>query len=259
MHAVHYVKRIASASSAGRDLSEEEAYELFCAMLDGGLADLELGALLIALRLKSESPGELLGFQRAVGERVYALTAPDTRTKPVVIPAYGGARVEHNLLPLLGLLLRRLGIPVLFHGTLEGSGRVASVYILREFGVLPSVTLGQAQATLEDEHIAFVPTAALCPGLANLLSLRNRLGVRNSAHLIVKLIDPFQGEGVLLASASTSVCLDKLATVLTHATTPAILLASTEGEPFANPRRRPRIEQSSTASAGCCSRRKRGR
>jgi anthranilate phosphoribosyltransferase len=242
MNVVQDLKRLTGGSTAGGDLSEEEGYELFSAMLDGGVPDLELGALLLAMRLKGESVSELLGFHRALAERIYSLAAPGTRTRPIVVPAYGGALSAHNLLPLLGLLLRRLHVPVLFHGTLEGSGRVASAYILREFGVLPSATLGQAQATLEDELIAFVPTAALSPGLANLLALRNRLGVRNSAHVVAKLIDPFDGQGVALVSASTPTTLDRLGTLLASCNVPSILLASTEGEPFANPRRRPRIE-----------------
>ena len=242
MNFAHYVKQVAREPGTAGDLSEEDAHDLFCAMLDGGVPDLELAALLVALRLKGESLGELLGFHRAVGERLYRLHVPDTLRRPLVIPAYGGAHAEHNLLPLLGLLLRRLGVPVLFHGTLEGSGRVASVYILRELGVMPSATLAQAQAALEEDNIAFVPMAALCPGMASLLALRNRLGVRNSAHVVAKLTDPFAGEGVMLAGSSSAAMLDKFAAFFSATGMSALLLASTEGEPFANPRQRPRIE-----------------
>jgi anthranilate phosphoribosyltransferase len=178
----------------------------------------------------------------ARAQRLYLLGTPTAQARPVVLPAYGGARTEHNLLPLLGLLLRRLGVPVLFHGTLEGSGRLASVYILREFGVLPSASLLQAQATLDAERIAFLPTAVLCPGLATLLAMRNRLGVRNSAHLVAKLLDPFDGNGLLVIGASCPQTLDKLGGVLLDLGASALLLTSTEGEPFASPRRRPRIE-----------------
>jgi anthranilate phosphoribosyltransferase len=177
-----------------------------------------------------------------VGERLYPMQLPDSATRPVVIGAYGGARRNPNLLPLVGLLLRRLGVPVVFHGMLDGSGRVASVYILRELGILPSASLAQAQQALEEEHIAFVPDAVLCPGLAGLLALRHRLGVRNSAHVVAKLIDPFSGAAVVMASASSQAYLDKLGAFFTATGMPALLLASTEGEAFADPLRRPRIE-----------------
>jgi anthranilate phosphoribosyltransferase len=242
MHFAHYIKRISGAPGPAQDLPEEDAYALFRAVLDGGVPDLELGAVLLALRSKTESLGELLGFHRAAAERSYRLRRPNAHGVPVVIPAYGGARTEPNLLPLLGLLLRRLGVPVLFHGTLESSAAVASAYILRELGVMPSATVAQAQSALEQDNVAFVPLAALCPGLADLLSLRHRLGVRNSAHAVAKLIDPFAGEGVLLAGSDSPAALEKLAAFFNATGGRALLLEGTDGEPFANPRRRPRME-----------------
>ena len=242
MQFLQIMKRLGQTSGETEALSEEEAYQLYAAMLDGGLPDLELGAAVTTLTLRVASPMALMGLHRAVRERLYGLPAPDGRLHPLVIPAYGGARQEPNLLPLLGLLLRRLGVPVLFHGTLEGSGRAASVYILREFDVLPSATLTQAQAALSEDRIAYVPIGALCPGLAGLLALRNRLGMRNSAHLAARLIDPFEGDGVVMTGASTPAGVERLASFFLATGGRALLLESTEGEPFANPRRRPRIE-----------------
>jgi len=242
MQFLHIMKRLVRNREEADASSEDDAYQLFAAMLDGGLPDLELGAAVVAMQLRMASPAELIGLHRAVSERVYGMPPPDARLRPLVIPAYGGARQETNLLPLLGLLLRRLGVPVMFHGTLEGSGHAATVYLLREFGVLPSATLAQAQAALNDESIAYVPIGALCPGLAALLALRNRLGMRNSAHLAAKLIDPFAGAGIVMTGASDAAGLQSLAVFFLATGNPALLLASTEGEPFANPRRRPRIE-----------------
>jgi anthranilate phosphoribosyltransferase len=223
-------------------LAEEDAHDLFAAMLDGGVSDLELGACLMALSINIGSPAELLGFYRAAAERVYTLRPPSTSLKPLVFATYNGARHEPNLLPLLALLLQRIGIPVLLHGTLEGNGRVASIYILRELGVLPSASLMQAQRTLDDELLAFVPTAVLSPGLANLLSLRSRLGVRNPAHHLVTLLDPFAGAAVRVVSAGKTPQLDALKAFLAATGFDALLLQSTEGEPFANPRQRPKIQ-----------------
>src|SRR5262245_52787574 len=221
---MHIIRQIAHGAGADCDLSEQQAYELFAGMLDGSVGELELGALLVALRLKTEAVAELLGFHRALTERLWRLPTPAAQPRPVILPAYGGARTEHNLLPLLGLLLRRLGVPVVFHGTLEGGDRVASAHILREFGVLPSATPAQLRDALERERIAYVPIAALSPGLANLLSLRYRLGLRSSADLIASLVDPFGGDGVLIVGASGSVDPAKLASVLAGIGAGALLL-----------------------------------
>jgi anthranilate phosphoribosyltransferase len=239
---VRYIKEIARGADSAGDLTEEDAHDLFAAMLDGGVADMELGACLIALRMKTESLSEMLGFYSAIAERLYMLRPPMQGVRPLVFATYNGARREPNLLPLLALLLRRMGIPVLLHGTLEGSGRVASAYILRELGVLPSASLAQAQKSLDEGLLAFVPTAVLCPGLADLLSMRGRLGVRNPAHNLVKLIDPFDGVGLRVISASDGRYLAKIESFLVATGFDALLLRSTDGEPFANPRQRPKIQ-----------------
>lgn len=223
-------------------LAEGEAHDLFAAMLDGGIEDLELGALLYALHTKGESLDELLGFQRAVGERLYRLQAPRNGMTPVVIPAYGGGQETANLLPLLALLLQHFNIPVLLHGTLENHDGMAASYVLRELGILPCASLSQAQQALDQEGLAFVPTAALCPGLASLLSLRGRLGLRNSAHLMVKLLQPFKDVGLHLVSSSQTDMMEQLRTILLATETHALLLQSCDGEPFANPMQRPQLE-----------------
>ena len=240
MRVTRYLRALTELEGA-RALAEEDAHDLFAAMLDGGLPDLELGACLMALRIRSGSAAELLGFYRAATERLYTLRPPSTSLKPLVFASYNGARHQPNMLPLLVLLLQRIGIPVLLHGTLEGNGRVASVYILRELGVLPSASLGHAQRALDDELLAFVPTAVLSPGLANLLSLRSRLGVRNPAHHLVTLLDPFAGAAVRVVSASQAPHLAAARAFLAATGFDALLLQSTEGEPFANPRQRPKI------------------
>ncbi len=241
MSIVRFIKQLSSKPDAAGDLSESDAHDMFAAMLDGGVPDLELGACLGLLRMKRGTPTEILGFYRAMAERVHALTLPATALRPLVFATYGGAREEPNLLPLLVLLLQRLGVPVLLHGTLEGRGRIATAYILRELDVLPSGSLAQAQKSLDTQLLAFLPTAVLCPGLAELLALHNRLGMRNPAHSLVSLLDPFDEGAVRLLSADRPEELESMECFLVATGFDALLMRSTEGEPFANPRQRPRI------------------
>ena len=60
------IKEIGRGAKGARSLSAEEAETLFNAMLLGNVPDLELGAILLALRVKSESDEELIGFCRAM-------------------------------------------------------------------------------------------------------------------------------------------------------------------------------------------------
>jgi anthranilate phosphoribosyltransferase len=233
------LKEIARGVHGARNLSVDESAQLYGAMMDGGVPEMELGAILIALRMKGESADELLGFYQAVESRLYRLATPASGVIPVVIPSYNGARHQPNLVALLAMLLVRFGIPVLIHGTLESQGRITTAYILRELGILPSGSLAQANTALAQDNIAFVPTAVLSPGLANLLALRNRLGVRNTAHTLAKMISPFEGDSLRLVSVSHPDYLTKMRDFFEITGLRALLLRGTEGEAFANPKRRP--------------------
>lgn len=233
------LKDIARGIHGARDMTLEEADQVYGAMLDGGVPELEMGAILIALRMKGESADELLGFYQACETRLYSLAAPPGALLPVVLPSYNGARHQPNLVPLLALLLVKFGIPVLIHGMLESHGRTTSAYILRELGIFPCIHLQQANTALANERIAFVPTAVLSPGLADLLALRNRLGVRNTAHTLVKMISPFKGNSLRLVSVSHPEYLDKMRDFFIGTGQRALILRGTEGEAFANSKRRP--------------------
>src|SRR5690606_32414763 len=114
------------------------------AILAGRVSDLELGALLLAWRIKGESPEELAGFLDAAEPSYRTWDAPASAFAPVVIPSYNGARQLPNLTPLLALLLARSGVPVLVHGVEAVPGRVGTAEILARLGLAP--VQGAAQA-----------------------------------------------------------------------------------------------------------------
>ena len=242
MSYAQYIKEIGRGAEGSRNLAGDDAGRLYAAMLDGGVPDLELGAILLALRVKGESLDEMLGFMAAVDDRALRLEVPHGRVRPVVLPTYNGARKEANLTPLLALLLQRFNVPVVVHGLLEGYGRITSGHVFRELGIMPAATPSQAQVVLDNSGLAFVPLNVLAPGLHNLLALRARMGVRNSAHSLVKLLDPFHGNGMLVAAATHPDFIELMRGMLQARGATALLLRGTEGEPFANPKRRPRIE-----------------
>lgn len=232
------IKRLTGQIGHERDLVESEALELFSALLDGGVAELELGALLGTMAMKTLAPSELIGFRRAAQARVNRL--PDSAdARAIVIPSYCGARTQANLMPLVALALARFGVTVLVHGPLESQGGIASASIFRELGVLPCAALSDARDALDTSRIAFVPAALLCPVLAQLISLRARLGVPTFAREVAPLIDPFGGEALMLVPARDEARRDILASVLAALGLHALLFHGREGEAYPDPLQRP--------------------
>lgn len=236
------LKQMAGEADLPHDLAEWDAENLFGAMLDGGVPELELGALLIMLHRKGESASELLGFGMALAQRVARLERGHESVLPVVLPSYGGSNEEPNLLPLLALLLQRFHVPVLIHGTLNREGSASAAYVLRELGIMPSIGTEQAQEELATRGIAFMPGGALAPGLATLMSLQARLGVASVAHLMAKLVSPFPDGCLRVIGAGHPGYFSKLQQYFIASGEVAMLLDGMGGEPFANPHRRPRIE-----------------
>ncbi len=200
------IKEVGRGKNHARDIDFDSALALYGAMLDGEVPDLEMGSILIALRIKGEGEAEMRGFYQAMQSRVMRLQAPSGRPMPVVIPSYNGARRQGNLTPLLAQVLNRLGLPVLVHGVSDDATRVTSEAVFAALGIVPVTTAEQAQAKLDRGELAFITIDHLCPPMAKQLSLRWRMGVRNSAHTLAKLATPFGEREALRLSSVSCAC-----------------------------------------------------
>lgn len=136
-HAAPFIREIGRGKKGARDLSRDDARSLYAAMLEGRVSDLELGALLVGMRIKGESVNEIGGFLDAAEASFAPLQTPSSKCAPVVIPSYNGSRQMPNLTPLLACLLAREGVPVFIHGVLTDPGRVTTAEILAEMGIAP--------------------------------------------------------------------------------------------------------------------------
>ncbi|WP_173636146.1 DNA-binding protein YbiB [Paramixta manurensis] len=236
------IKEVGRGKNHARDIDFDTARALYRAMLAGEVPDLELGALLVAFRIKGEGEQEMLGFYQAMQESMMRLTPPAGQPMPVVIPSYNGARKQANLTPLLALLLAKLGFPVVVHGISEDPTRVTSEAVFAALGVAPARDAQEAQAKLNAGEAVFITIDTLCAPMAKQLALRWRLGVRSSAHTLAKLATPFAERAALrLSSVSHPEYIPRVATFFSAIDAPALLLNGTEGEVYANPLRCPSI------------------
>ena len=239
MGIAHHLREIGRGRDGARALTRAQAHDLMGQVLDGHATDLEIGAFCIAMRVKGETPEEMLGFLDAVHARLPAWTTP---VPTVVLPSYNGARRLPVLTPLLAALLAREGLAVLLHGSPSESGRTDSASVLAAMGV-PALSAPRALAAGE---VTYLPTAALHAGLDRLLQVRRTIGLRNPAHSLVKLLSPLQGPVVLVSSHTHPEYALSMAETLRPLTQErdvrALLLRGTEGEPVADPRRQPRLD-----------------
>ncbi len=226
---------------AGEGLGYVDARALGAALLDGGVPELETAAFLVAFNQHDPGLDAWLGLHAALAERLPGFTAPTGPFRTVVLPTYHGVRGHPHLTPLLALLLKSFGIPVLIHGVLEGGGGTAAAYVLRELGIMPCATVAQVNAALLDEGIAFAPVALLSPGLAALLALRARLGIDGWVTRLAVLSDVLGERSLRVTPVASDAEMAPTRAVLEALGGHALLLQGCEGEAFADPLRRPEM------------------
>lgn len=236
MGIARYIKEIGRGKDGARDLTREQAADLFGQVLDGGLSDLEVGAFCLAMRIKGETAQEMAGFLDATHQRLARVPAGPRPL--VVLPSYNGARRLPLLTPLLALLLARQGLAVLMHGSATESTRIFTSAVCTAL----DIPVATALQPIAGGSVAFVPTALLSGGLQTLLDVRRTVGLRNSAHSLVKLMNPGAGSSLIIASYTHPQYARLMADTFTLLRADALLLRGTEGEPVADPRREPQMD-----------------
>ena len=224
---------------AGEGLGFVEARALGAALLDGGVPELETAAFLVAFNQHDPGLDAWLGLHAALAERLPDFVAPAGPFRTVVLPTYHGVRTHPHLTPLLALLLKSFGIPVLIHGVLEGGGGTAAAYVLRELGIMPCSSAAQVNTALQDDGIAFAPVALLSPGLAALIALRARLGIDGWVTRLAALADVLGERSVRVTPVIAGAEMASTRAVLEALGGHALLLQGCEGEAFADPLQRP--------------------
>ena len=231
-----YLRVIGRGREGARALSREQAADLMGMVLDNRCTDLELGAFCLAMRVKGEAPEEMAGFLDAVGERMTHLPGSD---RPVVVlPSYNGARKLPVLTPLLGLMLARKGLPVLIHGTATEDARVTSQDALAVIGI----TAQSPHQAIAPGRLHFVDTHDLLPGLKRLLDVRRTIGLRNSAHSLVKLMNPVAGPALVVGSYTHPAFGTVMTELFALLGQTALLSRGLEGEVVCDPRRTPQLD-----------------
>lgn len=179
-----------------RSLTIEEAEEAMGMILRDEVLPEQIGAFLMLLRVKEESPEEIAGFVRA---------AQATFDLPDVVPqvdidwsSYAGKRRQLPWFLLAALVLARNGYRIFMHGT-EGHtpGRLYTRETLAMLGFPAADSLEDATRHIAQHNIAYVPLEVLSPRLRVLINMRPILGLRSPVHTLSRMLNPFNAPCML--------------------------------------------------------------
>ncbi|MFN7899814.1 MAG: anthranilate phosphoribosyltransferase [Synechococcaceae cyanobacterium] len=109
------IGKVGSGEHTSTGLSRAEAYEAMALMLGDAVDGAQMGAFLIAHRIRRPTPEELAGMLEAYRDLGPSLQTPGRRAICFGVP-YDGRDRTAPLLPLLALTLAAEGLPVVLHG-----------------------------------------------------------------------------------------------------------------------------------------------
>ncbi|SOB91576.1 glycosyl transferase family protein [Thalassospira xiamenensis] len=200
-----YLRTFFRGPGRSRSLTREEAFDAFSMILRDEVEPIQLGAFLLMLRYRAETPDELAGMIEAV-RKAARLELDDESLVPEKChpmldwPSYAAGRSRG--LPwfvLSAMLLSRNGIPVLMHGynshLTNGVGTEAAVKALK----LPlAMSADEARSDIASKGFAYLPLRHIHPKLQELIGLRPLLGLRSPVNTLLRLLNPLQARAAFL-------------------------------------------------------------
>ncbi len=183
-----FVRILGRGKTGTRSLTIDEAREAFGMILRGETEDLQLGAFLMLLRVKEESPGELAGFVQASRA---CMVPPPPLAVDLDWSSYAGKKHQHPWFILSMLLLSGAGYRVLVHGCSGHTpGRLYTEQAFADLGLPVTRDWSDAGVALTGGLPAYFPLESLCPPLAQLVHLKPVLGLRSPVNTLTRMLNP---------------------------------------------------------------------
>ncbi len=185
-----YVAILGRGKTKQRHLTIDEAKDSMAMILRGETEPEQIGAYLMLLRLKEESPGEIAGF--TLGTRLVLGRPSSIPQVDLDWSSYAGKRRQLPWFLLSAILLAQNGVRVMMHGSGEHTpGRIYTDTALGFLGFPVAASLNEAAAQIENTGFAYIGLKDMCPPLQKLMELKPILGLRSPVHSFARMINPF--------------------------------------------------------------------
>ncbi|MBE9063658.1 anthranilate phosphoribosyltransferase family protein [cf. Phormidesmis sp. LEGE 11477] len=192
------LKKVGSGTHTSKSLSREEAAVATEMLLRQAATPAQIGAFMIAQRIKRPTPTELAGMLDAYDQLGPRLSAIDS-LYPVTVfcNPYDGRSRTAPITPLTALILVAADAPVVLHG----SGRMPTKHglpLIEVFNALgldwqTLITLEQVQSVFAQTGLGFVYQPILFPLAEALVDYREQIGKRPTLATVEIMWSPYSG------------------------------------------------------------------
>jgi anthranilate phosphoribosyltransferase len=178
------LKKIGSGTHTGDNLTRTESELATKMMLLAEATPAQIGAFLIAHRIKRPTPEEVAGILDAydtLGCHLDTSNLPFDRQPVVLGNPYDGRTRTASVTPITALILADAGVPVILHGgdTMPTKYGVPSIQIWQKLGVdFSKLSLDRLQEMLAKTGLAFIYLPEHFPLAHKFVTYREEIGKR---------------------------------------------------------------------------------
>src|SRR5438132_3473074 len=184
------LKALLAHVAQGRSLSESEAEAAFDIIMSGNATASQMGAFLMALRVRGESVDEITGAARIMRAKALTIDAPPGTIDTVGTGGDGSG--SFNISTASALVAAGSGVPVAKHGNRAFSSRSGAADVLSALGVNIEADMAIVRRCLWEIGMCFLMAPRHHSATRHVAPSRVELGTRTIFNLLGPLSNPAQ-------------------------------------------------------------------
>ncbi len=196
------------------DLTAAEAQEAMNVIMTGGATQAQIGAYLVALRMKGETVEEITGSARAMRANAVKVQLGDRSTLVYDTAGTGGDGAQtFNISTAAAFVIAGTGRKVAKHGNRAASSQCGSADVLAALGLNLDLSAEQVSSAINEIGIGFLFAPKFHPAMKYAIGPRKEIGQRTIFNLLGPLTNP-AGADVQLIGIYSPALTEPLANVL---------------------------------------------
>lgn len=172
-------------------LQAEEAESVMNQIMRGEATEAQIGAYLMALRMKGETQDEIVGSARAMRSNATKVPIGIDGANLLDTCGTGGDKSgTFNISTTVAFVAAGAGMKVAKHGNRAASSKCGSADVLAELGVNLDLTPEQVGQCVEETGIGFLFAVKMHPAMKHAIGPRRQMGVRTIFNILGPLTNP---------------------------------------------------------------------
>jgi anthranilate phosphoribosyltransferase len=173
-----------------REIFHDEMLHLMRMLMRGELSSQMSSALLMGLRVKKETVGEITAAAQVMREFVTPVITPNKAELLDLCGTGGDGSHTFNISTTAMFVVAALGVPIAKHGNRSASSSCGSVDVLEALGANVQLTPEQVAECIQAVGIGFMFAQAHHGAMKNVAALRKELGVKTIFNILGPLTNP---------------------------------------------------------------------